>query len=87
MTTPKRAAAPTAEGFVELCKALRLLGATEVTHGDLHAKFEGRLRAVVVTPDAEPATREPEPEPQLTEEQAIEAQYRRELGRAAPATK
>lgn len=61
--------------FVAFCAQLRLLGASEVTAGGFHAKFEGHAR-----PAPLPAPEKPEGTP-LTPEQAREVQRQRELGR------
>jgi hypothetical protein len=60
--------------FVDFCAQLRLLGATEITAGELSAKFAGHARL------APPEPEKPEGPP-LTPEQAREAQRQRELGR------
>lgn len=64
--------------FVAFCTQLRLLGATEVTSGALHAKFSERV--TVRPPQPEPEQPEAEPA-QLTPEQAREKAYAEELGR------
>lgn len=66
---------PEQTSFVELCAQLRLLGANEVTHGTLAAKFVGTPR--IVAPEPPPAR----DAPVLTEEQAREVAYAAELGR------
>jgi hypothetical protein len=58
--------------FVDLCLQLRALGATEVTAGELHAKFAGHAKLV----------QPPKPEEQLTPELAAERDRLIELGRA-----
>lgn len=72
------------EEFVALCAQLRLLGASEVMCGAMTAKFEGRARPVA---PAAPPREEKEQQQPLDPEQAMEAQYARELGRAPPTTK
>jgi hypothetical protein len=63
--------------LVELCRELRLLGATEVSLDGFHAKFAGVARA------APPEPAEPVPDkPALSEAEARELEYARELGRA-----
>lgn len=62
------------QDFVDLCAQLRLLGATEVSCGDMSAKFEGRVSV------AKP-TEHQEPQRPLTPEQAKELAYAQELGR------